>query len=288
MSLLRVENLTYTYNPNTPFCKDAIVDVSFTAEKGEIIGIIGHTGSGKSTLVQHLNGLLKATDGKIFYNERDIWENPKEIRNIRSKIGLVFQYPEYQLFDETVYKDIAFGPKNMGLSEDEIEKAVRESAVSVEIPADYLEKSPFDLSGGEKRRVAIAGVLAMKPEIIVFDEPTAGLDPQGRVTVMDIIKKYRDKNNATVFVVSHSMEDMAMLADKILVLNKGSVVMFDTPKNVFSKREELKKIGLDVPQITKIIHGLIEKGIDLPRDIITVDEAAAAILNLRKGGGLSD
>ncbi len=288
MSLLRVENLTYTYNPNTPFCKDAIVDVSFTAEKGEIIGIIGHTGSGKSTLVQHLNGLLKATDGKIFYNERDIWENPKEIRNIRSKIGLVFQYPEYQLFDETVYKDIAFGPKNMGLSEDEIEKAVRESAVSVEIPADYLDKSPFDLSGGEKRRVAIAGVLAMKPEIIVFDEPTAGLDPQGRATVMDIIKKYRDKNNATVFVVSHSMEDMAMLADKILVLNKGSVVMFDTPKNVFSKREELKKIGLDVPQITKIIHGLIEKGINLPRDIITVDEAAAAILNLRKGGGLSD
>lgn len=288
MSLLRVENLTYTYNPNTPFCKDAIVDVSFTAEKGEIIGIIGHTGSGKSTLVQHLNGLLKATDGKIFYNERDIWENPKEIRNIRSKIGLVFQYPEYQLFDETVYKDIAFGPKNMGLSENEIEKAVRESAVSVEIPADYLEKSPFDLSGGEKRRVAIAGVLAMKPEIIVFDEPTAGLDPQGRATVMDIIKKYRDKNNATVFVVSHSMEDMAMLADKILVLNKGSVVMFDTPKNVFSKREELKKIGLDVPQITKIIHGLIEKGIDLPRDIITVDEAVAAILNLRKGGGLSD
>lgn len=288
MSLLRVENLTYTYNPNTPFCKDAIVDVSFTAEKGEIIGIIGHTGSGKSTLVQHLNGLLKATDGKIFYNERDIWENPKEIRNIRSKIGLVFQYPEYQLFDETVYKDIAFGPKNMGLSENEIDKAVRESAVSVEIPADYLEKSPFDLSGGEKRRVAIAGVLAMKPEIIVFDEPTAGLDPQGRATVMDIIKKYRDKNNATVFVVSHSMEDMALLADKILVLNKGSVVMFDTPKNVFSKREELKKIGLDVPQITKIIHGLIEKGIDLPRDIITVDEAAAAILNLRKGGGLSD
>lgn len=288
MSLLRVENLTYTYNPNTPFCKDAIVDVSFTAEKGEIIGIIGHTGSGKSTLVQHLNGLLKATDGKIFYNERDIWENPKEIRNIRSKIGLVFQYPEYQLFDETVYKDIAFGPKNMGLSENEIDKAVRESAISVEIPADYLEKSPFDLSGGEKRRVAIAGVLAMKPEIIVFDEPTAGLDPQGRATVMDIIKKYRDKNNATVFVVSHSMEDMAMLADKILVLNKGSVVMFDTPKDVFSKREELKKIGLDVPQITKIIHGLIEKGIDLPRDIITVDEAAAAILNLRKGGGLSD
>ena len=288
MSLLRVENLTYTYNPNTPFCKDAIVDVSFTAEKGEIIGIIGHTGSGKSTLVQHLNGLLKATDGKIFYNERDIGETPKEIRNIRSKIGLVFQYPEYQLFDETVYKDIAFGPKNMGLSEDEIEKAVRESAVSVEIPADYLEKSPFDLSGGEKRRVAIAGVLAMKPEIIVFDEPTAGLDPQGRATVMVIIKKYRDKNNATVFVVSHSMEDMAMLADKILVLNKGGVVMFDTPKNVFSKREELKKIGLDVPQITKIIHGLIEKGIDLPRDIITVDEAAAVILNLRKGGGLSD
>lgn len=288
MSLLRVENLTYTYNPNTPFCKDAITDVSFTAEKGEIIGIIGHTGSGKSTLVQHLNGLLRAADGKIFYNGHDIWENPKEIRKIRSKIGLVFQYPEYQLFDETVYKDIAFGPKNMGMSDEEIDSTVKESVRSVEIPHEYLEKSPFDLSGGEKRRVAIAGVLAMKPEIIVFDEPTAGLDPQGRATVMQIIKNYREKYNATIFVVSHSMEDMALIADKILVLNRGSVVMFDTPKKVFSKRALLEEMGLDVPQVTRIIHGLIDKGFDLPRDIITVDEAASAISKIREGGGYID
>ena len=288
MSLLRVENLTYTYNPNTPFCKDAIVDVSFTAEKGEIIGIIGHTGSGKSTLVQHLNGLLRPVSGKIFYNGRDIWENPKKIGSIRSKIGLVFQYPEYQLFEETVYKDIAFGPKNMGLTNNEIDTTVRKSIKSVEIPEEYLQKSPFDLSGGEKRRVAIAGVLAMNPEIIVFDEPTAGLDPQGRVTVMEIIKKYRNKNNATVFVVSHSMEDMAMIADKILVLNKGHVVMFDTPKKVFSRRSELEEMGLDVPQITRVVHGLIEKGYNLPSDIITVDEAAAAILKIREGGVFVD
>ena len=288
MSLLRVENLTYTYNPNTPFCKDAIVDVSFTAEKGEIIGIIGHTGSGKSTLVQHLNGLLRPVSGKIFYNGRDIWENPKKIGSIRSKIGLVFQYPEYQLFEETVYKDIAFGPKNMGLTDNEIDTTVRKSIKSVEIPEEYLQKSPFDLSGGEKRRVAIAGVLAMNPEIIVFDEPTAGLDPQGRVTVMEIIKKYRNKNNATVFVVSHSMEDMAMIADKILVLNKGHVVMFDTPKKVFSRRSELEEMGLDVPQITRVVHGLIEKGYNLPSDIITVDEAAAAILKIREGGVFVD
>ncbi len=288
MSLLSVENLTYTYNPNTPFCNDAITDVSFTAEKGEIIGIIGHTGSGKSTLVQHLNGLLRPTGGKILYKDKNIWENPKDIRKIRSKIGLVFQYPEYQLFDETVYKDIAFGPKNMGMSDEEIEFAVKNSIKDVEIPEEYLEKSPFDLSGGEKRRVAIAGVLAMKPEIIVFDEPTAGLDPQGRATVMQIIKNYRERYNATVFVVSHSMEDMAYIADKILVLNHGNVAMFDTPKNVFSKRIELEKMGLDVPQVTRIVHGLIEKGVNLPSDIITVEEAATAISKIRKGGGDND
>ncbi len=288
MSLLRVENLTYTYNPNTPFCKDAITDVNFTAEKGEIIGIIGHTGSGKSTLVQHLNGLLRPASGKIYYNEEDIWDNPKKIGSIRSKIGLVFQYPEYQLFEETVYKDIAFGPKNMGLSDEEIDAAVRETIRSVEISEDYLQKSPFDLSGGEKRRVAIAGVLAMKPEIIVFDEPTAGLDPQGRATVMEIIKRYRERYNATVFVVSHSMEDMALIADRILVLNKGQVAMLDTPKKVFSERTQLQDMGLDVPQITRIIHGLIEKGVNLPRDIITVDEAATAISKIRKGGALND
>lgn len=288
MSILKVENLTYTYNPNTPFCKDAIIDVNFTAEKGEIIGIIGHTGSGKSTLVQHLNGLLRATKGSVLYHNTDIWASPKEIRKIRAKIGLVFQYPEYQLFDETVFSDVAFGPKNMGMDEKDIELAVKRSLCSVGIPEEYYIKSPFDLSGGEKRRVAIAGVLAMQPEIIVFDEPTAGLDPQGRELVMQIIKNYRDENNATVFVVSHSMEDMAQIADKLLVLNKGTVAFFDTPKKVFSKKEELAKMGLDVPHVTHIIHGLIDKGFDLPRDIITVDEAASAISLLRKGGSEND
>ena len=288
MAILRVENLTYTYNPNTPFSKDALKNVSFSAEKGEIIGIIGHTGSGKSTLVQHLNGLLRATDGKIFYNGNDIWENPKDIRKIRSKIGLVFQYPEHQLFDETVYKDIAFGPKNMGLSDDEVDVSVKVSARNVGLPFEYLNKSPFDLSGGEKRRVAIAGVLAMSPEIIVFDEPTAGLDPQGRAMVFDIIKNYRKENNATVFVVSHSMEDIAQISDKIMVLNNGEIVMFDTPKRVFAMQETLEQIGLDVPQITHIVHGLIKKGFNLPKDIITVDEAVAAIKKLQKGGGNVD
>lgn len=288
MSLLRVENLTYTYNPNTPFCKDAIIDVNFTAEKGEIIGIIGHTGSGKSTLVQHLNGLLRATQGKIFYKEKDIWENPKEIRKIRSEIGLVFQYPEYQLFDETVYSDVAFGPKNMGLDSSKVDVSVKNSLKSVGISEDFYDKSPFDLSGGEKRRVAIAGVLAMQPEIIIFDEPTAGLDPKGRETILEIIKNYREQNNATVFVVSHSMEDMALIADKILVLNKGSVAMLDTPKRIFSKRDELSSIGLDVPQITQVVHGLIDKGFDLPNDIITVDEAVSVINKLRQGGGSND
>lgn len=288
MSILRVENLTYTYNPNTPFCKDAIIDVNFTAEKGEIIGIIGHTGSGKSTLVQHLNGLLRATQGKIFYKEKDIWENPKEIRKIRSKIGLVFQYPEYQLFDETVYSDVAFGPKNMGLDSSKVDVSVKNSLKSVGISEDFYDKSPFDLSGGEKRRVAIAGVLAMQPEIIIFDEPTAGLDPKGRETILEIIKNYREQNNATVFVVSHSMEDMALIADKILVLNKGSVAMLDTPKRIFSKWDELSSIGLDVPQITQVVHGLIDKGFDLPNDIITVDEAVSVINKLRQGGGSND
>ena len=288
MSVLRVENLTYTYNPNTPFCTDAIKDVSFTAEKGEIIGIIGHTGSGKSTLVQHLNGLLRPVSGKIYFQDKDIWENPKEIKNIRTKVGLVFQYPEYQLFEETVYKDVAFGPTNIGISEEQIKETVFNAIKSVNIPSEFLEKSPFDLSGGEKRRVAIAGVLAMKPEIIVFDEPTAGLDPQGREMIMDIIKNYRDTYNATVFVVSHSMEDMAQLADKIIVMNNGTIEYFDTPKAVFSKRNQLEKMGLAVPQITSIIHALIEKGYDLPSDIITVDEAVQAVLSLKKGGDKRD
>ncbi len=283
MSTLKVENLTHTYSKNTPFVRDAVKGVSFAAEKSEILGIIGHTGSGKSTLVQHLNGLIKPTDGKIYFCGRDIWDEKQSISEIRFKIGLVFQYPEYQLFDETVYKDISFGPTNMGLSTEEIDFNVRNAAKTVGIPEEYFEKSPFDLSGGEKRRVAIAGILAMKPEIIVFDEPTAGLDPQGRNSIIEIIKNYRDENNATVIIISHSMEDMAFLADKILVMNNGEKFMYGTPKEIFTKREKLLSCGLDVPMITKVILKLKENGINLGDDIITVKEAAEAILKLKGG-----
>lgn len=283
MSAIKVENLTYSYSKNTPFAKDAVKDVSFTVEKGEILGIIGHTGSGKSTLVQHLNGLIKPTDGKIYFADKDIWETPKNIAEIRFKIGLVFQYPEYQLFDETVFKDISFGPTNMKLLPEEVDTRVREAAKTVGIPEDYFNKSPFDLSGGEKRRVAIAGILAMNPEVIVFDEPTAGLDPAGRNAIIDIIKKYRSDNNATIIIISHSMEDMALLADKLLVMNKGEKVMFGTPKQIFSDREKLQSYGLDVPIITQIILKLRENGIPLNKDIITVSEAAEAILKLKGG-----
>ncbi len=285
MTNLQVEGLTYTYNKNTPFIKDAVKDVSFSVKKGEILGIIGHTGSGKSTLVQHLNGLIKPSSGKIYFCGRDIWENPKNIREIRAKIGLVFQYPEYQLFDETVFKDISFGPKNMGISNDEISKRVYSAAKTVGIPEEYFEKSPFDLSGGEKRRVAIAGILAMQPEVIVFDEPTAGLDPKGRNQIIDIIKDYRDKFGATVVIISHSMEDMALLADKLLVMNKGERFMFGTPKEIFSNREKLLSCGLDVPMITNVMLLLREKGINLPTDIITVEEAVNALLKLKRGNG---
>ncbi|MBE6797957.1 MAG: energy-coupling factor transporter ATPase [Ruminococcaceae bacterium] len=288
MAFLRVENLTHTYNEKTAYAKDAVSGVSFSAEKGEIIGIIGHTGSGKSTLIEHLNGLLKPNDGQIFIDDVDIWQNPKDIKKYRFRVGLVFQYPEYQLFDETVYDDIAFGPKNMGLNAEEIDIRVKETIKRVGLDFSYLEKSPFDLSGGEKRRVAIAGVLAMNPEIIVFDEPTAGLDPSGRQMVIDIIKNYRDTYNAAVIIVSHSMEDMAVLADKILVMNSGKVAMFDTPQNVFSRNEELKQIGLSVPAVTKVCEILREKGIDLPKSIITVSDAVQHLLKLKQGGGTVD
>ncbi len=283
MANIRVENLTHIYSKDTPFVREAVKGVSFDAEKGEILGIIGHTGSGKSTLVQHLNGLIKPTEGKVIFCDKDIWDDKQSISQIRSKIGLVFQYPEYQLFDETVYKDIAFGPTNMGLEISEIDNNVRQAAKTVGISEDLFEKSPFDLSGGEKRRVAIAGILAMKPEVIVFDEPTAGLDPSGRNTIIDIIKGYRDENNATVIIISHSMEDMAQLADKLLVMNKGEKYMFGTPKEIFANREKLLACGLDVPMITKVILKLRDNGVDLPQDIITVQEAAEAILKLKGG-----
>ena len=283
MSILQVKNLTHTYGGNTPFINDAVSDVSFTVESGEIIGIIGHTGSGKSTLVSHLNGLLKPSDGTILIENEDIWEKPKEIRKIRSKVGLVFQYPEYQLFEETVFEDIAFGPKNMGLKGEELENRVNEICEIIGIKQEYLEKSPFDLSGGEKRRVAIAGVMAMRPQIIIFDEPIAGLDPKGRQDIMKIIANYRKATGATVIIISHSMEDMAMFTDKLLVMSKGRLVMFDKTENVFKNAEKLREIGLDVPIVTRVFYALKEKGIDVPLDVFTVKKAVEVIKNIKAG-----
>lgn len=282
MALLETKNLTFKYSQNTPFEKTALDDVNITIEKGEFIGVIGHTGSGKSTLVQHLNGLIKPTSGQIFLEGRDIWENPKKIRDVRFKVGLVFQYPEHQLFEETCYKDIAFGPKNMGLDENQISKAVFSSAGFVRLKTELLEKSPFDLSGGEKRRVAIAGVMAMDPEILILDEPTAGLDPCGRETILKQIAQYQRQKGITVILVSHSMEDIARIADRVLVMNKGRVAMFDTTPNIFARADELEKMGLTVPQITKVFMGLKAKGYDVDSGIYSVDDGVDAILQLLK------
>ena len=283
MSVLEVKELSHSYSGNTPFVNDAVSNVSFTIEKGEIIGIIGHTGSGKSTLVQHLNGLLKPTHGTVLFENEDIWKNPKEIRKIRSKVGLVFQYPEYQLFEETVYADIAFGPKNMGFSGQELDTCIKDICKIIGVKGEYLTKSPFDLSGGEKRRVAIAGVMAMKPSVIIFDEPTAGLDPKGREEVMEIIRSYREATNATVIIISHSMEDMASLADRILVMNKGKIEMFDTVDKVFGNSERLREIGLNVPIITRVFEKIRELGIDVPQDVFTVEKGVEALSALRRG-----
>jgi len=282
LSILEVKGLSHSYGGNTPFVNDAVSNVSFTVEKGEIIGIIGHTGSGKSTLVQHLNGLLKPTDGTILLEDKDIWEKPKEIRKIRREVGLVFQYPEYQLFEETVYEDIAFGPKNLGVSGDELDKCVRDICRLIGVKDEYLEKSPFDLSGGEKRRVAIAGVMAMGPKIIIFDEPTAGLDPRGREEVMKIIKDYRAATGATVIIISHSMEDIASFADRILVMNKGELVMFDTVDKVFGEAERLRSIGLNVPIVTQVFACLREMGLDINGNVFTVEQAVSALKTLKE------
>ena len=283
-TILEVKNLTHTYDGNTPFVNDAVSQVSFKVNKGEIIGIIGHTGSGKSTLVQHLNGLLKPTSGSILLDGIDIWEKPKEIRNVRTRVGLVFQYPEYQLFEETVYADIAFGPKNMGLSGDELDSRIREICKLLKIDEEYFKKSPFDLSGGEKRRVAIAGVMAMRPEVIVFDEPVAGLDPQGRADVVQMILDYRNAYDATVLIVSHNMEDMALLANKLLVMNKGKLEMFDDTDKVFSNRDRLKEIGLNVPIVTEVFYAMRKKGINVPQNIFTVSSAVEYLKGLATGG----
>lgn len=285
MAILEVRHLTHTYSGNTPFINDAVSDVSFKINKGEIIGIIGHTGSGKSTLVQHLNGLLQPTVGSVLFENENIWDNPKEIRKIRSKVGLVFQYPEYQLFEETVFKDIAFGPSNMGISGEELKKTVLETCKIVGVKPEFLEKSPFDLSGGEKRRVAIAGVMAMKPQVIVFDEPTAGLDPKGREDVATIIQNYRKAADATVIIISHSMEDMAEVADKILVMNEGKLAFFDTPKEVFGREKELSQMGLNVPIVTRVFGELEKMGINIPYKPLTVNEAVKLLKSLKGGNG---
>ena len=243
MSFLTVENLTHIYGSSEKSSRAAINDISFSLEKGKILGIIGHTGSGKSTLVSHLNGLIKPTSGRILIDGEDIWSNPKEIKKIRARVGLVFQYPEYQLFEETVFEDIAFGPKNLGVSEESLDSVVKSAASLMKVGDDILNKSPFDLSGGQKRRVAIAGVLAMEPEIVVFDEPTAGLDPEGRETIFKAISDYQRHKNATVIIVSHSMEDIAAICDKVLVLSKGRVAMFDSTDKVFARCDELKALG---------------------------------------------
>lgn len=284
-SVLELKNLSFVYGQKTPFEKRAVDNVSLSIEKGEFIGIIGHTGSGKSTLVQMLNGLIQPTEGQVLLDGEDIWQNPKEIRNVRFKVGMVFQYPEYQLFEETVYKDIAFGPTNMGKTEQEIDLAVRKAAEFTDLKPELLQKSPFDLSGGEKRRAAIAGVIAMDPEVLVLDEPTAGLDPMGRDVLLSQIVQYHKKRKNTILLVSHSMEDIARVADRIIVMNKSHLVMFDKTREVFSHGRDLEKIGLRVPQITKIMLELKEKGYDVPDGILTVDEAFSAVSSLLKKEG---
>lgn len=281
MSLLEVKNLSFTYGVGTPFEKKAVNDVSINIEKGNFIGIIGHTGSGKSTLIQMLNGLIRPTAGKILLDGKDIWSEPKKIRNVRFRVGMVFQYPEYQLFEETVEKDISFGPRNMGLSETEIESRVANAAKFVDLKPELLKKSPFELSGGEKRRAAIAGVIAMEPDILILDEPTAGLDPKGRDILLAQISAFHRSKNNTVILVSHSMEDISRIADKILVMNHGSMFAFDETQKVFSMGSNLEEIGLQIPQITKIMIELSKRGYDLPTDIYTVEQALKAVLELK-------
>ena len=286
--IIRTENLSYVYSEGTPYEHRAIDNVNIEIEKGSFVGLIGHTGSGKSTLIQHLNGLIKPTSGKVFVDGEDIWEKPKEIRKFRFKVGLVFQYPEHQLFEETVRKDIAFGPKNMGLSDAEVEERVLEAAKHTGLTADYLEKSPFELSGGEKRRVAIAGVLAMKPEVLILDEPTAGLDPKGREFILSEIKAYHESTGATVILVSHSMEDVARFASHVLIMNHSKVAMYGKTRDIFKRVDELCEIGLEVPQISRVFAKLREKGYNVPEGVLTVSEAKEAVLNLLKKGGEAD
>ncbi len=281
--ILEVKNLHHVYSVGTPFEHVALDDVSFCVQRGEFLGIIGHTGSGKSTLIQHLNGLLKPSAGSVLLEGKDIWADKVTTRQSRFQVGLVFQYPEYQLFEETVYKDIAFGPRNMGLQRHEIDRRVREAAAFVGISESLLEVSPFDLSGGQKRRVAIAGVMAMEPKILILDEPTAGLDPEGREEILLHIDEYRKTRNATVMMVSHSMTDVARLTDRLLVMNDGKLVMDGTPQQVFSRAHELVDMGLDIPAITSVFMRLQQLGLDVPQ--VSTVEQAIHVLTHWKGGG---
>ena len=280
--ILEVKNLTYIYSAGTPFEHKALDDISFSVDRGEFIGIIGHTGSGKSTLMQQLNGLLKPTSGTVLLDGQDIWSDKKLTRQARFRVGLVFQYPEYQLFEETVYKDIAFGPKNMGLSAEEVDRRVREAAGFVGLTEQQLEVSPFDLSGGQKRRVAIAGVIAMEPEVLILDEPTAGLDPVGRSEILGNIQSYRKAKNATIMMVSHSMEDVARLTDRLLVMNGSKLAMDAPPAQVFTHAEELTQMGLNIPQVTQVFLELKKLGLDV-KNVYTIEQAAAEIRRLKGG-----
>ena len=282
--IIKVDNLTHTYGIGTPFERSAVKDMSLSVYRGELLGLIGHTGSGKSTLIQHLNGLLKPTAGRVLLDGKDIWAEPKKIRDVRFRVGLVFQYPEYQLFEETAYKDIAFGPTNMGLKGDELDSRIRAAARFAGLGEDKLDQSPFALSGGQKRRVAIAGVIAMEPEVLVLDEPSAGLDPRGREELLEHIRAYHRERGNTVVLVSHSMEEIARYADRIAVLAHGKVLMSGTPREVFARGGELVKAGLDVPQTTRVAMELRKRGLDIDPAVYTVEELRDALLALKKGG----
>ncbi len=279
-AVLELKDLSYVYGQGTPFCKTAVDHVSLSIEEGEFIGVIGHTGSGKSTLIQQFNGLLRPTSGQVLLKGRDIWEQPKKIRDVRFQVGMVFQYPEHQLFEESVLKDIAFGPKNMGMNEADAQKRACEAAEFVGLKPELWEKSPFELSGGEKRRVAIAGVIAMDPDVLILDEPTAGLDPHGRDVLLAQIEAYHRQRGNTILLVSHSMEDIARAADRLLVMDHGKVAMFDETAKVFARPADLEKIGLRVPQVTKIMTMLHEDGYPVEKGVLTVEQALRQLLPL--------
>ena len=276
---IRIEHLNYVYSADTAFEKHALSDINLEIPDGQFIGVIGHTGSGKSTLIQHLNGLLKATSGTIYYNDKNIYEEGYYMKALRSKVGLVFQYPEHQLFEADVFSDVCFGPKNLGLSKEEVEARAYEALRLVGLKEKHYKKSPFELSGGQKRRVAIAGILAMEPDVLVLDEPTAGLDPKGRDDILDQVAKLHREKKITVILVSHSMEDVARYVERIIVMNKGHVLFDNTPREVFKHYKELESVGLAAPQVTYLMHELQDKGWDIPADATTVGEAASAILD---------